>query len=521
MVTSVLSQSLPSSASTTPGSNQQATSSQNITDNLVSGASSNARASIVNKLGGGSGIDTTGLAQSLVDAEKAPRASAINKNISKNQAIVSGYAYVKAALADLKNAFDGLKNVSSFNAVSLSSNQTNIFGASATNSAQPGQHSILVASLAQPQRSVSTQTFASPDQGINPALQNLTINGSNVSVGISTPSGVVAAINSSGKGLNAQIIQTGETTYKIIVASDTGTSNAFTITGDGGAVDFGTPLQTAADALIQIDGITVTSKSNTITSAIAGVSLTLTGTNATVATVNGNQIITANQNGPSTLSLTNDTSMAKSALSALVSAYNAANAAINDVTDPKSSLPTYGGTLAGNSSVRAIRDQMRALVTMDSSTAGGLNGTGPAHSLSALRDIGIEIDKTGNLTTNSVKMDMALMFKFSDTITLMTGNQENQASFDTASSGLAGDASKKLDSILGAQGTLSAETTNANDRITKFQDDLTALNDRMARLLERYQKQFAAMDSIVGQTKSTQTGLTSTFAGLMAMYTNK
>jgi len=39
--------------------------------------------------------------------------------------------------------------------------------------------------------------------------------------------------------------------------------------------------------------------------------------------------------------------------------------------------------------------------------------------------------------------------------------------------------------------------------------------------LERYSKQFAAMDSIVGQSKSTQTGLTSTFAGLMAMYTNK
>ena len=43
----------------------------------------------------------------------------------------------------------------------------------------------------------------------------------------------------------------------------------------------------------------------------------------------------------------------------------------------------------------------------------------------------------------------------------------------------------------------------------------------MTRLLDRYTKQFAAMDSMVGQIKSTQTGLTSTFAGLMAMYTNK
>jgi flagellar capping protein FliD len=43
----------------------------------------------------------------------------------------------------------------------------------------------------------------------------------------------------------------------------------------------------------------------------------------------------------------------------------------------------------------------------------------------------------------------------------------------------------------------------------------------MTRVLARYNKQFATMDSMVGQTKSTQTGLTSSFAGLMAMYTNK
>jgi hypothetical protein len=36
-------------------------------------------------LGSGSGIDTASLAQSLVDAEKAPRADAINKNIKKNE----------------------------------------------------------------------------------------------------------------------------------------------------------------------------------------------------------------------------------------------------------------------------------------------------------------------------------------------------------------------------------------------------------------------------------------------------
>jgi flagellar capping protein FliD len=86
---------------------------------------------------------------------------------------------------------------------------------------------------------------------------------------------------------------------------------------------------------------------------------------------------------------------------------------------------------------------------------------------------------------------------------------------------LAGDASKSLTTMLSSTGTVSKESANATTRIAKYQDDLTALEDRMALLLTRYTKQFAAMDSIVGQTRSTQTGLTSTFAGLMAMYTNK
>jgi flagellar capping protein FliD len=73
--------------------------------------------------------------------------------------------------------------------------------------------------------------------------------------------------------------------------------------------------------------------------------------------------------------------------------------------------------------------------------------------------------------------------------------------------------------MLKSTGTMSKESSNATARVSKYEDDLAALDERMSRLLERYTKQFASMDSIVGQTKSTQTGLTSSFEGLMAMYT--
>ena len=619
MVTSVSSTS-SSSASTSTSSSTSSTSSA--TSKAASGQN------VLKALGSGSGIDTASLAQSLVDAERAPRADAINKNIKKNEAIVSGYAAVKFALSAVKTAFDDLKDVSDFSSVIASSNQTDIFSVSTGSSTQPGSHSVLVTQLAQEQRSASTQTFTSASQSITSQPLNLYLNGSNapsIAVTTATPAGVVDAINKAGQGLSAQLVNTGNG-YKITVTGASGNSNAFVLSSDAVGLDFGAislnrpqisqssqsfaagdtamaasplnltldgdaanpivvdpptpdafvaafngsaaaqakgltanyyggkltvtspsgsanafslltdngdalafvqkqsakdlcmtkPLQEAKDAALQVNGLPITSSSNAVSDVIAGVTLNLTGTNAT--SVNGFVQATGSA---ATLSLANDTSVAKAKLNALVTAYNDANSLLSEVTNPKSSLATYGGTLAGNSSVRALRDQLRRLVTDDSSTAGGSTGTGPARTLSALRDIGLQVDKNGKLTANSVTLDLALNFKFADTVTLLSGNQENQTAFSLTASGLAGDASKALEKMLGTAGTPTIETENANKRITKYQDDLTALEERMTRILARYQKQFAAMDSMVGQTKNTQTGLTSTFEGMMAMYSNK
>jgi flagellar hook-associated protein 2 len=56
-------------------------------------------------------------------------------------------------------------------------------------------------------------------------------------------------------------------------------------------------------------------------------------------------------------------------------------------------------------------------------------------------------------------------------------------------------------------------------KITSYKKELTTLETRMTDLLARYNKQFAAMESMVGQTKSLQTNLKSTFEGMMAAYT--
>ena len=630
------------SVTSTSGSSTSTSTSNSTTSKSATGQN------VMKALGSGSGIDTASLAQSLVDAEKAPRADAINKNIKKSEAIVSGYAAVKYALNAVKTAFDDLKDVSDFSSVTATSNQIDIFSVTTSTGTQAGSHSILVTQLAQEQRIASENTFEAGDTVNGTPFELRVIKGDApkqiIYVTDTSPAGVVDAINKSNTGLNAQLVNTGNG-YKITVAGTSGSSNGFAIdsmqatnlsfgdwqdrgqtsvssqsfadtdpvniseilldndpnpitftpglnpkafaeaftnspqavakrlqanfrsdgkleviglqsgsgkgfslvTSNGLALAFNVTktaqtnapkkvLQEATDAKLQVDGLPISSTSNAVSGVIPGVTLNLTGVNATQA--NGD--ISA-KGSPASLSLAIDTSVAKAKITALVTAYNDANDLLDQVSNPKSTLATYGGTLVGNSSVRSMRDQLRTLVTQDFYSGGSFATALKAKGLdpkdkstwptgtalkdkapSALRDIGIEIDSKGKLSTNSVKLDMALNLNFADTVRMLSGNQENQSASDKLNaSGLAGDASKSLTALLSASGAITTETANATKRITKYQDDLTTLEDRMTRILARYQKQFSAMDSMVGQTKATQTGLTSTFAGMMSMYTNK
>ena len=489
-----------------------ATSSTNSVVTLPNATKS--KANITNKLGAGSGIDTQSLASSLVDAERAPRQAAIDKNIKKNEAVVSGMAALKFMISNLKTAFDDLKDVSDYKAMAVSNSLSTVVGATANATASAGSHSVLVSTLAAPQRTAGSMTFSKTSTSINGGdSMAITLGGSafsggktiTVAAGKDTPQGVVDAINNASVGLNAYLVNTGSA-YKVVVSGEAGSDSAFTIaatdkfSGDATSTGFdfsGTNLQDAVDAELTVDGVAVTSSTNLVTDAIPGVTLTLKSTSST----------------PVLLDINNDTSAAKTKVNALVTAYNDVNALMDEVTNPASTMDTYGGTLVGNSTVRTLRDQIRSLVTAQSTTA-------PSSNVAYMHDIGVEIDKSGKMTVNTVKLDLAMDTDFSNTVKLLSGNQEQLSQYDTATkAGIAGEASRTIAGMLKSTGTINTESNNATTRVTKYQDDLAALDERMSRLLERYTKQFAAMDSIVGQTKSTQTGLTSSFAGLMAMYT--
>ena len=260
-------------------------------------------------------------------------------------------------------------------------------------------------------------------------------------------------------------------------------------------LSFGTPLQNATNAALTVDGVAITSSSNSVEGAIAGVTLNLSTTTS----------------GTATLNFSRDTTAVKAKLQALVTAFNDANSMLGVVSDPKSTVTTYGATLVGNSTVNQVRSQIRAMVMGNSSS--------PSGNINALRDLGITINRTGSLELDATKLDTALNSNFDKAVTMLSANRENLSTFSALSAGLAGDAVKKLGDLLANTGALTSQSTNATSKISAYKLELTKLEARMTELLARYTKQFTAMDAIVGQTNSLKTGLTNTFDGMMAAYT--
>jgi flagellar hook-associated protein 2 len=123
------------------------------------------------------------------------------------------------------------------------------------------------------------------------------------------------------------------------------------------------------------------------------------------------------------------------------------------------------------------------------------------------------------MTFDAAKFDSVFTSQFDDVVTLLTGNTEGLSAVSTQNAGAAGASIRKLNTVLSSTGILSSQTTSINQKISDYKLELTKLEDRMTKLQERYTQQFAAMESIVGQSRSLKSSLSSTFEGMMASYT--
>jgi len=455
-------------------------------------ATSDVASSILLSMGNGSGIDIIKLARDLADTELMPQQDRVTRAKTDTEAAISAYAVLKYNVELLTEQFNGLNDAQELaTPVAVSSNTSAISIGSTQGSAVSGSHQIDVTQLAASQRNRSNE-YTSGTESLNSGSAfdiTVTSNGStqtiSVDVGDDTPAGVVAAINASGTGFTATLIDTGTagTNYRIVLQGPSGADNAFTVssTPDLGFHTAGNQLQSAANALLTVDGMSIERTSNTISDAISGVTLNLN----TVA------------NGTS-LQVTNDTTTLKEKLKELVATYNVVQEVLNELSDPDSTEEEVGGALSNDMAfVRSIRDAIYAAVTTDSST--------PSGDVAALRDLGIELTKTGTLSFNEATYDEVVLNNFSDVVMMLSAGTTNQPSYDGADQGLAFDSMEVINGLMDSvDGIFAVREDTATQQLRTYEDRLLAIELRMEKVYQSYLKQFSVMEDLVNTLNGTR-----------------
>ena len=446
---------------------------------------------IISALNAGSGFDTASIVDALVAAERAPKQSQIDRGLEQSNAKISAYGVVTSTLQTLQTAFAGLKDSSDYQWFSVNNQHTDEFVITASVDTDPGNHSINVDTLASAQ-STGSSYFSTADQELNSGspvtitIESPVGSGSNTTIEIpsATPQSIVDTINAAGLDVSANLFDlgTGANPFQIVFTGQTGADNDFAVTTDAADVTFSSPnLVDAVDAVVIVDGITFQRSSNQITDIISGTTISLQGESAATRS----------------FSVERDTAPVETAIRNLVSVYNDVQTIFDTLKTPTdNSEEELAGALSGDSTFRSIRDDVRDMVTQISTT--------PSGDINYFSDLGVSITRSGTLTIDESVLATALSTKFSDVVSALSADTEDQTEFGVASRGLAGDASKTITDLISSSGSIRTVTDNAEAKSAQYAIDLEDLDSRMAAIRARYVSQFASMESLVDQMNSTR-----------------
>jgi flagellar hook-associated protein 2 len=308
----------------------------------------------------------------------------------------------------------------------------------------------------------------------------------NIVVNEPTLQNTVNAINNANLGVTAEIVDTGGNgdNYRIQLIGETGAEKAFTLSSDESALSFSS-VQSATDANLSLNGIDFTRSTNVIDDVLTGVTLTLNGPT----------------DGAASLAINQDNSEARANIVDFVAIYNEAKRQLDELASS-----TVDGPLAGDSIFRSMTRQLRSIVLNTSST--------PGTNINTLSDMGISVNKTGQMEVDDKKLDTALADNYADVVKAFSANTDEQSINSTDSAGIAGDLAKLIANATASDSYLNTQQTSLKSKNADYAEELTTLEEKMAKVEARYTSQFLAMQQIIEQMNSTSESMKSSFENL-------
>jgi len=293
---------------------------------------------------------------------------------------------------------------------------------------------------------------------------------------------VASAINGKNAGVTAYVANTVDGA-KLVLKGTEGAKNGFVLEATESPTDPGLAnlawnpsspavpprlLSSAGDAAFKIDGLSMTSSSNTVVDSIPGVTLKFSGTNA---------------GAPTTITFGNPAAAITSAMQDLTSALNEMAAAVREATDAKT------GDLARDPGARALQ---RAL----SGLAGKILMPGaPEGAPSTLADLGLATQRDGSYLLDGARL----------AATLAKNPEAAAAMFTNGINGVyaAIDSIARSTATIGDPGSLAGSINRYTTQQQQVSDDQAELAEQQEKVRARLAARFAVSDSQINTMQST------------------
>jgi flagellar hook-associated protein 2 len=440
----------------------------------------------VSSLGVGSGLDLQGLLENLMKVERQPL-TVLQQQVSSFNTKISALGTLTSKLSALQTAAQGLKPavlqspLDKFATYAGKVGNEDVAGVSVGEGAGSGKYNLEVTQLAQAQKLRIDGDDVNIGGELTFSFAGDPTKDFSVTPGGSTLAGVAQAINQAGKGVTATVVNSATDGPQLVLTSEEGEENAFTV-GGAGFSGTATVVQGAQDAKLKLDGIEISSASNTVKDVVSGVTLDLKATNV---------------GAPTTLTVTAEHGdKIKAALESFVKTFNDSIASIKSLGTYDKDKPEAAGALNGNRVLREAQTALRNLVFGESEV---LDENGEQMALSKL---GITFQKDGTLKLDSDKLTAAI-----------NSNPGRVAEFAAE---IGGNFNKGLDELVGTGGVLKIATDGYKGNVSRLGDRQAALELRMEKIEARYRSQFAALDTLVSGMNSTSSFLAQQLASISA-----
>jgi flagellar hook-associated protein 2 len=452
-----------------------------------------------------SGLDTASIISALMAVADQPEIQLQNQ-ITVEQDRQAAYQSVLGELNTLTTSYQNLTDVSTWApSQTVTSSDPSTVNATLTSGAAAGAYEVNVTALARANQ--FTASGATSAQA-NDTIQITTASGTTdiaITAGESLASIAQQITTTPGSGVYATILNGN----LVLSNQQTGTANAIqSITTNGSSGLTFSQTQSAQDAAFTIDGTPYTSGTNNVTTAMAGVTLNLSGQTSSPTT------IVIGEPTP-------DTAAIESNLSAFVTEYNSVLSDLETrlnqqpVSNPQTPADFATGVLYNDQGLESLLTQLQDSVMDPMSNGGAFStlaqvgvSTGVAVGTGSINQNSLD----GMLTVDTATFENALNTNFDAVKSLFT----NPTS-DYQSQGLG----QRLNTLLNSYTAPSSSGGYLNDQInggasavTNLQNEVANEQELLATKQQNYETEFTNMETALEGTQSLSSQLSSAITSL-------